>query len=78
MIETLDFISREKATFSGDPFPLYQLSGPEVTLEQVMGVEPTSSAWKADALTVVLHLQRWEKGGNQRGAIKPLPEEYIL
>lgn len=22
-----------------------------------MGVEPTSSAWKADALTVVLHLQ---------------------
>ena len=26
-------------------------------MEQVMGVEPTSSAWKADALTVVLHLQ---------------------
>lgn len=27
------------------------------SLEQVMGIEPTSSAWKADALTVVLHLQ---------------------
>lgn len=26
MMKTLDFISREKATFSGDPFPLYQLS----------------------------------------------------
>lgn len=26
-------------------------------LEQVRGVEPPSSAWKADALTVVLHLQ---------------------
>ena len=28
-----------------------------------MGVEPTSSAWKADALTVVLHLQTGEGGG---------------
>ena len=26
-------------------------------LEQVMGVEPTSSAWKADVLAVVRHLQ---------------------
>ena len=27
-------------------------------LEQVMGVEPTFSAWKADVLAVVRHLQR--------------------
>ena len=25
-------------------------------MEQVMGVEPTSSAWKADVLAVVRHL----------------------
>ena len=34
-------------------------------LEQVMGVEPTSSAWKADALTVVLHLQMMGPNGSQ-------------
>ena len=33
----------------------------------MMGVEPTSSAWKADALTVVLHLQI--RGGNQGGSL---------
>lgn len=26
-------------------------------LEQVMGIEPTFSAWKADVLAVVRHLQ---------------------
>ena len=26
-------------------------------LEQVMGIEPTFSAWKADVLSVVRHLQ---------------------
>lgn len=26
-------------------------------LEQVMGIEPMFSAWKADTLTIVLHLQ---------------------
>lgn len=26
-------------------------------LEQVMGIEPTFSAWKADVLTIVRHLQ---------------------
>ena len=26
-------------------------------MEQVTGIEPASPAWKADALTIVLHLQ---------------------
>lgn len=29
-------------------------------LEQVMGIEPTFSAWKADVLAVVRHLQMGE------------------
>ena len=33
-------------------------------LEQVMGVEPTSSAWKADILAVVRHLHAY---GAERG-----------
>lgn len=31
-----------------------------VPLEQVMGIEPTFSAWKADVLAVVRHLQMGE------------------
>lgn len=30
-------------------------------MEQVMGIEPTSPAWKAGALAVVLHLQIWQE-----------------
>ena len=29
----------------------------QARMEQVMGIEPTSPAWKAGALAVVLHLQ---------------------
>ena len=29
-------------------------------VEQIIGIEPTSSAWKADALTVVLYLH-WSR-----------------
>ena len=32
-------------------------------LEQVMGIEPTFSAWKADVLAVVRHLQRMVQVG---------------
>ena len=30
-------------------------------MAQVMGIEPTSPAWKAGALAVVLHLQIWQE-----------------
>ena len=29
-------------------------------MEQVKGIEPSSSAWKADILAIILHLQVWE------------------
>lgn len=32
-------------------------------LEQVMGIEPTFSAWKADVLSIVRHLQRMVQVG---------------
>ena len=31
-------------------------AGPICVLEQVMGIEPTSSAWKADIMTFILYL----------------------
>lgn len=35
-------------------------------LERVIGIEPTSSAWKADALTVVLYPHNAFLGSNKR------------
>ena len=46
----------EPATYRLEGGCSIQLSYRRV-LEQVMGIEPTSPAWKAGALAVVLHLQ---------------------
>lgn len=43
-------------------------------LEQVRGVEPPSSAWKADVLSVVQHLQI-VGGDNQREIVRLVPME---
>lgn len=62
----------------GNRTPTYQspsewpVAGVSRDVEQVMGVEPTSSAWKADALAVVLHLRIL---GQTRGDLNPDPCE---
>lgn len=39
--------------------------------ERINGIEPSSSAWKADALTVVLYSQMWTLRG-----LNPRPSDY--
>ena len=34
-------------------------AGPICVLEQVMGIEPTSSAWKADIIAIILYRHIW-------------------
>ena len=46
-----------------------------ILLERVIGIEPTSSAWKAVALTVVLYSQFVGKGGFEPPA-SSLSERY--
>ena len=68
----LGFIIRKDCPYSGlksvHPFGLYgfKVSQPHIIflafapVEQVMGIEPTSSAWKADIIADILHLHiKW-------------------